>query len=153
MAIASWLHLFEEFVYPGGFLHWIKLWFPSAKLGIGDAIVINGLFLALVASPLVFDASGTPIFAISIPTILIINGFLHVGGTIVTRRYSPGVVTAALLYWPIGGYAIYLMAQEWNLTPATIAKGFLLGAAWHSAPFLRAFVFRSFEGGTDSARG
>jgi hypothetical protein len=142
MATASWLHLFEEFVYPGGFLRWIRLWFPSAKLGVGDAIVINALFVGFVAMPLVSDVRGAPIVAISIPAILIINAFLHVGGMVATQRYSPGVVTAVLLYWPIGGYSVVSMARDWNLSPATVAKGLLLGLCWHSIPFLRAFVFR-----------
>jgi hypothetical protein len=153
MAIASWLHLFEEFVFPGGFLRWIKTWFPSARLTVADAVVINALFLAFVALPLLSNVSATPIVALSIPAILIINAFLHAGGTIATRRYSPGVVTAVLLYWPIGGYAVYSMAQNWNLKGATLAKGLLLGAGWHSIPFLRAFVFRSLEGRANSARG
>jgi hypothetical protein len=153
MATASWLHLFEEFVYPGGFLRWIRLWFPSAKLGVGDAIVINGLFVGFVAMPLVSDVRGAPVVAISIPAILVINAFLHVGGTIATQRYSPGVVTAVLLYWPIGAYAVFSMSRHWNLSGTTVAKGLLLGVCWHSIPFLRAFVFRSFEGGTNSARG
>lgn len=153
IAISSWLHLFEEFVYPGGFLRWIRVMFPSARLTVADAVVINALFLAFVALPLVSDVSQTPILAVSIPAILILNGFLHFGGTIATRRYSPGVVTAILLYWPIGGYAVFAMARNWNLAGATVAEGLLLGVCWHSIPFLRAFVFRSFEGGPTSARG
>jgi Protein of unknown function with HXXEE motif len=153
MAIASWLHLFEEFVYPGGFLRWIRICFPSAKLTVADAVVINALFVGFVATPLVSDVRGAPIVAISIPAILIINAFLHAGGTIATRRYSPGVVTAVLLYWPIGAYAVFSMASNWNLSGTTVAKGLLLGVCWHSIPFLRAFVFRGFEGGTNSARG
>lgn len=153
MAIASVLHLFEEFVYPGGFLRWVRLFFPSAKLTGADAVVINALFVSFVAMPLVSDVSGTPILAISIPAILIINAFLHAGGTIATRRYSPGVVTGVLLYWPIGGYAVFSMARDWNLPAGTVAKGLLLGVCWHSVPFLRAFVSRSFERGTNSARG
>jgi len=153
MAIASWLHLFEEFVFPGGFLGWIRTWFPSARLTVADAVVINALFVGFVALPLVSNVSATPIVALSIPAILVINAFLHAGGTIATRRYSPGVVTAVLLYWPIGGYAMYAMARSWNLTGATVAKGLLLGVCWHSIPFLRAFVFRSFAGRANSARG
>jgi hypothetical protein len=49
MAIASGLHAAKEYVYPGGFLRWIRSVFPHAALGVVGAIVINGAFFR--ASP------------------------------------------------------------------------------------------------------
>ncbi len=62
MAIASGLHAAEEYVYPGGFLRWIRSLFPHTAPGVGGAIIINGAFFALVLSPLVSPPQATPVF-------------------------------------------------------------------------------------------
>jgi hypothetical protein len=52
---------------------------------------------------------------------------MHVIGTIATKRYSPGVITSALLFFPLGVYAIS-RAKTANGT------GILLGIGWMLVP-------------------
>ena len=47
MAIASASHAIEEYIYPGGFLGWMRGVFPHSAPGVGTAIAINGAFLRL----------------------------------------------------------------------------------------------------------
>jgi hypothetical protein len=78
MMAAAILHIFEEYVYPGGFLRWMRILITSASLTVVDAVIINGAFLGLVFSPLMDAPAKTPILSISIPSLLLINGMLHV---------------------------------------------------------------------------
>ena len=88
-----------------------------------EAVVINALFIGLVAAPL-FGAG--PILTLSVPVLLLTNGALHLVGTIATRRYSPGVITSVVLFFPLGTDAI--MAQTISGT------GILLGISWMLVP-------------------
>jgi hypothetical protein len=78
MAIASASHAIEEYIYPGGFLGWMRGVFPHSAPGVGAAIAINGAFFALVLSPLVSAPQATPIVSMSIAGLLLANGALHV---------------------------------------------------------------------------
>ena len=37
----------------------------------------------------------------------IVNALAHIAGALVTRRYNPGLVTAAVLFLPVGGYTLW----------------------------------------------
>jgi hypothetical protein len=116
MAVASGIHAAEEYVYPGGFLRWMRSVFPRSAPGGRGAIVINGAFFVLVFSPLISDPQVTPVFSMSIATLLLANGALHVAGTYLTGRYSPGVITSVLCYFPA---AIF----TWITIPPQVAHG------------------------------
>jgi hypothetical protein len=132
---AAVLHLIEEYVYPGGFLRWVQSAVGFAP-NAAEAVVINALFVGLVATPL-FSAG--PVLSLSVPALLLTNGAMHVIGTIATKRYSPGVITSVLLFFPLGVYAIS-RAKTANGT------GILLGIGWMLVPLtvvsLRRFLTR-----------
>lgn len=46
-----------------------------------------------------------PALGLAAPYLAIVNGLIHVGGALRTRRYNPGLWTALLLLLPIGGIA------------------------------------------------
>jgi hypothetical protein len=70
LLVAAGLHLIEEYVYPGGFLRWIRSAVGFAP-NLAEAVLINAAFLALVAAPVV--ASPGPIFTLSVPGLLLTN--------------------------------------------------------------------------------
>jgi hypothetical protein len=142
MMAAAVLHFVEEFVYPGGFLRWMAIFFPRGGLTVADAVVINAAFFALVFSPLTGRAADTPILSLSVPSLLLANGALHLLGTFVTKRYSPGVVTAVLLYFPIATHALITLRTKWHLSNSTVVSGILLGIGWQLIPLARV-AFRS----------
>jgi hypothetical protein len=133
MAIASGVHAAEEYVYPGGFLKWLRSIFPRSAPGVAGAIVINGAFFALVLSPFYSAAQATPIFSMSIAGLLFANGALHVAGTFKTR-YSPGTVTSVVCYFPAATYALLTIPPRWHMTFAEVVLSLLLGAFWQAIP-------------------
>jgi hypothetical protein len=58
-------------------------------------------------------------------TIVLLNGILHVIGSIVTRSYSPGVVTGLLCWIPLGGFTLWF---EWRNAPWWALNTGVLGA-------------------------
>jgi Protein of unknown function with HXXEE motif len=55
---------------------------------------------------------------------------MHVGGTVATRSYSPGVITSLLLFLPLGVYALATQRAD----SKTVSGGILLGIAWMLVP-------------------
>ena len=123
LLVAAVLHLIEEYVYPGGFLRWIRSWVGFAP-NMVEAIALNLAFIGLMAMPLF---GTTPLLAASAPGLLLANGALHVIGTIASKRYSPGVITSVLLFFPLATYALLKM-------PTVSGDGILLGIGWMLVP-------------------
>src|ERR1019366_2463326 len=93
--LAVTAHLVEEFVFPGGFLAWHRRYRPEHAASITPrfAIAING------------PSSTIGVFQwLTLAALLITNAAFHIRAVINTRAYSPGVVTAAFLYVPLGAY-------------------------------------------------
>jgi hypothetical protein len=134
MAIASGLHAVEEYLYPGGFLGWLRSVFPRTAPGSVGAILINGAFFCLVLSPLFSNAQRTPIFSLSIAGLLLANGALHVIGTLVTRRYSPGTVTSVFCYFPTSVYSLLTIAPRWHMGAPQVIGAISLGVFWQLLP-------------------
>jgi hypothetical protein len=127
LLIAALLHLVEEYIYPGGFLLWMRQAIGQSP-GAAEAVIINLAFVALVATPL-FSAAPS-VWTLSVPAVLLANGALHVIGTIVTRRYSPGVITSVVLFFPLAGYALAHSGAD----SKTVSGGILLGIGWMCVP-------------------
>jgi hypothetical protein len=134
MAIASGIHASEEYIYPGGFLRWMRSIFPGSAPSAGQAVIINGVFLAFVLSPLVSDPRSSPVVSMSIAGLLLANGALHVAGTFLTGRYSPGAVTSVLCYFPAAIYTLATVPSKWHMSIAQIIWALLLGCLWQSIP-------------------
>jgi hypothetical protein len=134
MAVASVIHAAEEYLYPGGFLRWMRLVFPRSAPGVGGAIVINAAFFALVLSPLFSDPRSTPILSMSIATLLLANGALHVAGTFLTGRYSPGAITSVLCYFPAAIFTWITIPPKWHIGTGPIVWAILLGVFWQLIP-------------------
>ena len=134
MAIASGLHAVEEYLYPGGFLRWLRSVFPRSAPRSVDAIIINGAFFCLVLSPLFSNAQRSPIFSLSIAGLLLANGALHVAGTLVTRHYSPGTVTSIFCYFPASIYSLLTIAPKWHMGVPQVIGAISLGVLWQLLP-------------------
>jgi hypothetical protein len=128
LVAATLLHVFEEYVYPGGFLSWMRSAIGQTPTAF-EAVVINLAFVGWVAMPLFSPATPT-IWTLSVPSLLLANGALHVVGTIVTRRYSPGVVTSVALFFPLATYALVHAGAD----SKTVSGGILLGIGWMCVP-------------------
>jgi hypothetical protein len=103
-------HVFEEFIFPGGFGDWVKSYRPKLANVVTPSYLFKINFIPLVASVLVslgaFDYMGAYSFGgirawLTFLSILAFNASFHIRGAIQTKRYSPGVVTSIVLYLPL----------------------------------------------------
>ena len=68
IVIASALHVTEEYVYPGGFLKWLRLLFPSIHMGVKDAIIINTVLLGWLVQIFLTGPEKVPVSSVAAVT-------------------------------------------------------------------------------------
>jgi hypothetical protein len=123
------VHVAEEFI-----LDWTS-WTNQFIAGVTltQFIFWNVLFLALCVAG-VFSPS--PILQLSLASLVVLNAFIHLAPSLVLWQYSPGLVSALVLYLPVG---VSAYAVSYRRSLATRKEMFLsvpLGAAWMAAPLL-----------------
>lgn len=134
--VAASAHIFEEFVWPGGF----SAWYHSDQPEI--AASASGKFLFWINVALLFGcvavgvdekASLGPAFFLAMCTVLAVNGLFHLSATLRTRRYSPGVVTGTLIYLPLAAYGYWAVAGSGRVSAGTALLAGAIGASYHFA--------------------
>jgi hypothetical protein len=135
LVAAAVLHVAEETCFD--WVGWAKRFVKGVTWR--QFVFINALFLLLMAAG-AFMATRTPAFALSTAALLFINAWFHIGPSVATRTYSPGLVSALLLYLPLPvlAYARSIRLQGTSLREMVLT--FLWGAAWMLFPLL-------FQGG------
>ena len=134
------LHLFEEFVWPGGFAEWYRWYRPERAASVTTRFLvwINVLFvlMALIPVAMGFRPYGVA-FWLVVASIAAANGAFHLWAVLRTRRYSPGVVTGCILYLPLAvfGFVYFWRAGLANvallLQAAIIGPAYNVYAAWN----------------------
>jgi hypothetical protein len=130
-------HVVEEWF--GGFTTWAARF--AGRPIPGDAfLVINGIALLLLIAAIRASsrdqASGW--MAIAIATIALVNTASHLAGAIYTQSYSPGLVSAVILYVPLGSLT---MVRASDQAPSTqLSRGIVAGMALHALVFVVAFA-------------
>jgi hypothetical protein len=120
-------HILEEFTFD-----W-KTWAGAVlKLPVNYVhfAIVNGIVGILgIACPMV--GWNCPIFALSFPAQMLVNAtFMHLLPFILTKgRFSPGLGTAILLFYPIGIWCFYGAYQDGVLDLKTGIGSFVVGAA------------------------
>jgi hypothetical protein len=133
LAIAACaLHIVEEFL-----LDW-RGWVKSVTgIGISQAVfwTLNLLLLALGAG-FASVAGRWPVLAMAIPALMLLNATVfHVGAWIWLRgRFSPGIITAILLFYPIAIGCYRSASQSGVLTGWSLVESFLLAAVAMATP-------------------
>lgn len=114
--------------------------FVNSVLGHGREIltvravfVINfvGVWLLLAACLWLVRVSG-PEWAALAGWLIVVNGLLHVGQAVALQRYNPGLVTAALLFLPLGALTL---SAAW-----TVATGLVFWLSLAIAVALHAWI-------------
>ncbi|MFN8177527.1 MAG: HXXEE domain-containing protein [bacterium] len=133
--VAALAHIFEEFVFPGGFAAWDREFRPALRASITPRlhVVVNALLVLLCVS-VGIDAPtplGVPMW-LAVAALLASNAIFHVVGTIRLRRYSPGVVTGVGLYLPLAlyGYSHFLGSGQASAGTAVTAAA--IGGSYHA---------------------
>jgi Protein of unknown function with HXXEE motif len=133
--LAYGLHIAEEYAFD----------FPAYVANVSGRHISNPQFLFLNAVFWLLMVAGVAVvlarpsrvwLVITLAAVLGINAAVHLLGSIVTAAYSPGTVTAALLFVPLAIYAFRRVLPHVSLGLAMRAVG--LGAAIHAGVFLLA---------------
>ncbi|MFA4662366.1 HXXEE domain-containing protein [Pyrococcus kukulkanii] len=129
-----WVHQFEEYVYPGGFVEFFNRKVLGSKredwpLTKTHALWIN-VPIIFVAFPLSAILAGLVDVSIGVWTAYfsILNALSHVG-MFFKHGYNPGLVASALLNIPVSAYTVYYFATSYPLSLGTHVASFLVALA------------------------
>ncbi len=139
IAVAAYgLHILEEFVFD--WRDWARN-VLSLPVEWEHFYVTNALVIVLgaVAAEL---AKTAPALALVYPALMLINGtFFHVLPFLRFRgRFSPGLISAVVLFYPIGVSCYRRAAADGNLTTAALAGSIVLAAVLMACPIVMLVV-------------
>jgi len=133
--LAYGLHILEEHAFH----------FPAYVADVSGRHISSSqfLFLSVVFLLLVVAAAAVVLvhpsqawLVITLAAVLGLNAAVHVIGSVVTATYSPGTVTAALLYVPLVVYALRRVLPR--VSRGLAIRAVILGAAIHAGVLLLA---------------
>lgn len=131
MPAAYAVHIPEE--YLTGFPAWMSE-HMQASMDDQGFLLNNALFMAILLS-LSFWASRT---RTALPAFVFLswasgnlfwNFIFHLWTTVLADSYSPGLVSAVLLYYPLPVIGAVLAVRQGRLSPGSVAGAFAIGAA------------------------
>jgi hypothetical protein len=131
IVLAAIAHVAEE--YATGFVDKIGATVPGMTWR--QFWVINALFVALCLAAAILNVRAV-VFSLSAAGLVLINALIHIGASVVQRRYASGTVTAIFLYIPLGTYTCSTYARAGLAAPGKLITALLLGAGWMAAPLL-----------------
>jgi uncharacterized membrane protein HdeD (DUF308 family) len=132
------VHIAEE--YWGGFPVWIaRFW--GVESSSANFLSWNGgaLVMMCVGVALVLATKSYRWLLVSFGTALLINGAVHTVASVVTRSYSPGLVSGLLFFIPLGLFTLRRARRQVNAR--TLRAGVVVGVVMHAAVVLLAFGF------------
>ena len=125
------LHEWEEFVFPGGFLEWFNRDIcrsPDSRFPFTSQLAtINHMPLMLLYPLLAALGTRWPWIGLSGLYGLLADCTFHVSGIGVSKRYSPGTVTALLLYVPLAFSATHYFVGAGEVPLAGLLASAFLG--------------------------
>ena len=140
---AALLHIAEEYVFPGGFPEAVRRLNPRLASAATPTfhLILNALFIVLVVVGAFIGESGL-VFSLAIAGLLFYNALFHLVGTVMGRRYVPGLITGLAVYLPLSTYALaaYLCQAKINL--GDLVSIGLLGMGLQLSPFAVLALFR-----------
>ena len=132
--LAYSIHVIEEYVFD--WKTWARAVFRLPVtwpiFGIVNAAVV---VLGIACSSVGWIC---PSFALSLPALMLINAtFFHIFPFLFTRgRFSPGLGTAVLLFYPVALWSYYGAYLDGVLTYPIAGISFLIGAAEMATPII-----------------
>jgi hypothetical protein len=128
------IHAFEEFM-----LDWRDWAQAVIKLPVTWPIFYVVNFLVVVLGICSAQLAATqPAIALAFPALMLINAtFFHVLPMILTRgRYSPGIFTAVIFFYPLGYAAFHRALSAGTLTWHGVVLAFVIGALLMASPIV-----------------
>ena len=98
---------------------------------VNSLVIVLGVVCAEVARTM-------PAVALAFPALMLINAtFFHLGAFLWTRgRFSPGLITALLLFYPLGIWCFKAAHNAGLMSPSRWIGSFALGALLMAMPIL-----------------
>ena len=137
LPLAFGLHVFEEFVFPGGASDWFRSYRPQFTAAYTPSYFfrINALplVLSLGVSLGAFDYRGGFSSAgirawLAFVCIQGFNAIYHIRGAIETRNYSPGMVSGILFYLPLAVFSFAYLIRTGTVDVFSAIGCLLVGA-------------------------
>jgi hypothetical protein len=130
------IHLAEEWF--AGFPGWVQRIvgnpLPEAAFVAINAVAFV-LMVAAIRSATRSERSGW--MGVAIATIVLVNALAHGAGAVLTRSYAPGVISAVVLYVPLGSLTMIRAMDQADR--GQLARGVAAGLAIHTLVFLLAW--------------
>ena len=142
LPIAGGIHIFEEYVYPGGFQNALSKAVPRMATPFFTPkfhLVINSLFIVMCFAS-AFIGETNLILSMSVISLIFVNSVMHIRGVLVTKKYYPGVISGALIYIPFAIYAYSVFLSSGQLTWIQASISFLLGVLYMGIPIIYVFI-------------
>lgn len=128
------LHIVEEFTFDwkNWATHVLRL-----PVSWSHFAVVNGVVIVLGVSCAEVGWQ-CPIYALGLPALMLINAtFFHVLPFVTTRgRFSPGLGTALLLFYPIAAWSYWGAWKDGVLSAAVAGGSLVFGAALMATPIV-----------------
>jgi hypothetical protein len=130
LPIAFGLHVFEEFIFPGGLPRWIRAYKSDAKSNfyyffLNAAAWVGALVLALKPS-----VAGLYVCAGFI-ALMAGNSVSHIRGTLQKKQYCPGTASSVALLLPLfvvsHWYLLSARRLDWQALAINVAIGIFVG--------------------------
>jgi hypothetical protein len=126
-------HIFEEFIWPGGFMGWYRRYRGASVHSITPRFlfIVNAILLAIcVDAALVTGTSFGVAYWIAVSAILASNGVWHLWAAIRGRGYSPGMVTGQVLYVPLVIYGCIHFLRSSSVSIESAVVALLVGGSY-----------------------
>ena len=131
------IHVAEEWF--AGFPGWVQQ-IAGRALPAEAFVVINAvamvMLIAAIRSATRSERSGW--MAVAVAMIALVNTAAHAGGAALTRSYAPGLISAVILYVPLGSLTMMRAVDQADRSQLT--RGIVMGLALHALVFVLAFV-------------
>ena len=140
-------HIFEEFVFPGGFAPWYRRCRPNdPTISSRRLVIANALLIFFCLSAGLFGPSryGVQIWLIVMGS-LFANSIFHINATIRMQEYSPGVATACFVYLPLTVFGAWWLIQIGMVSSGVAYIYLLLGVSIMLYIDLRYFIASMFR--------
>jgi len=125
------MHILEEFPR---FIEWTHRYpgvygaaMDATKFAVGDSLFVTYVLVAVGLLLRAREAVGV-VAGLSIPAWALSNGLLHLSLNIASGLYSPGAISAAMLYVPLSVLAYDRARKEGIVTPRRLALSIAAGA-------------------------
>lgn len=134
------IHTQEEYLFPSGFVAWFNVVAfgsknPRSPLSAKRAFYTDGLAAIVVMFILLVFGRRFPPVVFVFAGLLFVNAFFHILETLKTGKYSPGVVTAVLLFLPGIPALAYFYLERDLVSPLGLLAALGVGLLMHAAFF------------------